>query len=680
MHARAERPIRSDLDGLAFEPPRRIKEGEIESSLRWHQGKFQIATVGTRGQPGVFEAVRVIGETPLRQLLVAGPRGQMQVTSLAFDPIRRDWFDVFGSDHRQPEDWSFWANRGMNWNSMCAACHNTGVRKNYDFQSDRYRTELVEFGVGCEACHGPAQEHVRRQRAHPGARADATLKRPKPKALVDLCGTCHSRRAELTERFRPGDLFLDHYAPELPGHSAVYYPDGQVHDEDYEYVSFLLSRMYREGVHCMDCHEPHSGRLRAAGNDLCLRCHKGKIEPRRHSHHRTDQPGGQCVACHMPVTNYMVRQPRHDHGFTIPDPELTLEYNVPNACNRCHESESPQWAAEAVRRWFASDRKRHSALRARLIARVRQNDFSAALELANQAIHETSPAWRAVAAGLLAPWANVPEIQAVLQRLSKDADPLVRTMALGSFEDLGRENDDLLRPFLHDPVRSVRVRAASILRGEFPPGNPSAKELETHLNLIHDQPAGALMKGAYLQEHGRTEEAVLTLRRALSWDPQMEPGWESLAVALGQGGRVSEAISVLQEGCAKISSSARLRYLLGLGRAEWGDLEGAVQALREACFLQPGMVRAWYNLGLALHQLKRESAALDALNRAAELEPSNAQYPFTLATVYRDLGQFDQAKRAAHEALRLDARHREAQHLLLWLEAAGQAKGQPSLQ
>ena len=45
----------------------------------------------------------------------------------------------------------------MNWNSMCAECHNTRVRKNYDAATDSYHTTMAGMGVGCEACHGPLQ-------------------------------------------------------------------------------------------------------------------------------------------------------------------------------------------------------------------------------------------------------------------------------------------------------------------------------------------------------------------------------------------------------------------------------------------------------------------------------------------------------------------------------------------
>jgi len=63
------------------------------------------------------------------------------------------------------------------------------------------------------------------------------------------------------------------------------------------------------------------------------------IDPATHSHHGAEGTDATCVTCHMPVTTYMQRHPRHDHGFTIPDPLLTKKFGIPNACNRCAQKE-----------------------------------------------------------------------------------------------------------------------------------------------------------------------------------------------------------------------------------------------------------------------------------------------------------------------------------------------------
>ncbi|MDT8282498.1 MAG: cytochrome c3 family protein [Gammaproteobacteria bacterium] len=73
-------------------------------------------------------------------------------------------------------------------------------------------------------------------------------------------------------------------------HSVLYGQDGQIKQEDYVYGSFIQSKMYHQGVTCSDCHEPHSLKLRAEGNGVCLQCHAA-TKFNRSSHHFHDENG-----------------------------------------------------------------------------------------------------------------------------------------------------------------------------------------------------------------------------------------------------------------------------------------------------------------------------------------------------------------------------------------------------
>src|SRR5262249_24062846 len=120
------------------------------------------------------------------------------------------------------------------------------------------------------------------------------------------------------------------------------------------------SKMYQAGVVCSDCHEPHSGKLRASGNALCARCHNAATyDTERHRLHRPNQPGSECVQRHMPTRRYMGVDDRRDHRFGLPRPDLSLEIGVPNACTTaCHQERraSNQWAKTAIERAFGSGR------------------------------------------------------------------------------------------------------------------------------------------------------------------------------------------------------------------------------------------------------------------------------------------------------------------------------------
>ena len=182
---------------------------------------------------------------------------------------------------------------------MCADCHSTGLRRNYDAATGAYHTQFAEIDVACESCHGPGARHASWARKDAGWRdADATKglavpleerkgvswalnaetgnsARSAPRTTtheIETCALCHSRRGPIWAEVGPGAPIGDSYRVALLD-DDLYFPDGQIRDEVYEYGSFLQSRMFHAGVTCSDCHEPHSLELRASGNGVCLQCH-----------------------------------------------------------------------------------------------------------------------------------------------------------------------------------------------------------------------------------------------------------------------------------------------------------------------------------------------------------------------------------------------------------------------
>src|SRR5208337_2494752 len=330
-------------------------------------------------------------------------------------------------------EWGHWTGRGMNWNSMCAGCHNTALRKNYNESADAYLTDMAEPSVSCESCHGPFQPHVDWQkRHHYQGRADPTLPKLTPAQIMDTCASCHALRTELTGDFRPGDAFYDHFDLSIVDHRDTFYPDGQVHGEDYEFSAFLGSKMHQAGVNCLDCHPRSLNAPRLSGNALCLRCHGSGllkapiIQPEAHSHHRAGGQGNECVGCHMPTTVYMQRHPRHDHGFTIPDPLLTKKFGIPNACNRCHADKDVEWANSAVDKWYGQKMERSTRQRAEWIALARDGDVAAREPLLALLAGGGIPYWQAVAVGLLDQWMDDARVRDALGNSLDHPDPLVR--------------------------------------------------------------------------------------------------------------------------------------------------------------------------------------------------------------------------------------------------------------
>ncbi len=675
-HQMAERPVSPVLDRSAFEPEQTFKHGTQTSSARLVNGRFQVVTLGPGGEKKAFDVQRVLGVDPLRQYLIAMPGGRWQSTEVAFDPKTNEWFDVYGNEDRQPGEWGHWTGRGMTWNAMCAACHNTWVLKNYLPASDRYATTMVEMGVGCEACHGPMREHVLWQRKYPDrAKADPHLHPLQREPLLSMCGSCHARRTDLTGLFQPGDHFLDHYNPVIPDETEVYYPDGQVHEEDYEYVSFLSSKMNGAGVTCLDCHDPHSGKNILTGNQLCMRCHTGqlqppapKIDPATHSHHPLDRPGGRCVDCHMPITVYMQRHPRRDHGFTIPDPLLTKQFGIPNACNRCHTDHDADWALEASEKWYGERLNRPTRARAQIVARARRGEREAVPALLELARKEPLPLWRASATILLRRWVADPQVTSHVVALLKDDAPLVRANAVRALEPLatphGSPYRETLRPLLDDPSRAVRVEAAWALRSTVETNRPAGEELTRYLEFNSDQPSGQLQLGVFHLDRNDLSGAIACFRKAIAWDPNSAPLHHALAVALSMDGNSADAVQELRAACRLAPRDAEYRFKLGLAYNEVGRLEDARDALREAVRLDPQYSQAWYNLGLAYSAEGKDGQALEALTRAETLDPNSPQIPYARATILARLGRVDEARRAAGRALELAPGYADAAQLL----------------
>ena len=178
---------------------------------------------------------------------------------------------------------------------------------------------------------------------------------PRSAAEVDACARCHARRRPIVDPYPYGRPFLDTHAPALLS-AGLYHADGQILGEVYDYGSFLQSRMFRAGVTCSDCHEPHTGGLRAAGNGLCAECHlPARFDTPAHHRHRVGSESAACVNCHMAARTYMVVDPRRDHGFRVPRPDLSVAIGTPNACTGCHRDRPARWAADQVAAWRGPD-------------------------------------------------------------------------------------------------------------------------------------------------------------------------------------------------------------------------------------------------------------------------------------------------------------------------------------
>ena len=69
------------------------------------------------------------GVTPLQQYLVDFDKGSKQVLRVTWDDIKKKWYHQYKGDSIEPHDWLHWTNGAQNWNTMCAECHSTNLKK-----------------------------------------------------------------------------------------------------------------------------------------------------------------------------------------------------------------------------------------------------------------------------------------------------------------------------------------------------------------------------------------------------------------------------------------------------------------------------------------------------------------------------------------------------------------------
>jgi len=672
-HAEAERQVETNRDMAAFVPAREFKHGTQKTFVEWRDGQACIAGLGVSNRWETNVVARVIGEDPLRQFLIKFPGGRYQVQEASYDPRSNEWFNVYGSEDRMPGEWGHWTGRGMNWNSMCAACHNTRVQKNYDAATDTYHTTMAEMTVSCEACHGPLKAHVDWQKQYGGSgQKDPFFPKFSRELTMDMCASCHARRADLTGNFVPGDQFNDHYELSTVDSSDLFYPDGQIRDEDYEYSSFLGSKMAHAGLTCLDCHPRSLHMAKLHGNALCMQCHTGGylkapvIKPTEHSHHADGSTGNECANCHMPQTLYMQKHWRHDHGFTIPDPLLTKEFGIPNACNRCHTDESTDWALTNTVAWYGDKMERHTRARAQIIARARTGDASSPTNLVRLLQTEAIPYWRAVAANLLGGWPAHPDVTPALLNSLNDTNALVRSASIRSLAPLV-ENEmvtQAVRKNLDDPLRNVRVAAAWTLRASLETNSPAAADLKLFLDHNADQPLGQMQLGAYNLARGDTTNALRYFETAVKWDAYSPGIRHELAIIYSQLGRMTDAVAQLEQAVKLAPKDAEFHFKLALALNEIGDSTRVMAELGEAVRCDPRHTRAWYNLGLARNAAGDPAGAVRALFSAESANPGDPAIPYARATILARQGQMKEARQAAERALEIDPRFTPAANLL----------------
>ena len=647
MQEANETSILGNFNDAEFE-----KDGVVSRFYR-RDGHYWVRTDGPNGRLADFEVKYTFGYSPLQQYLLELPGGRLQALSIAWDSRPKEqggqrWFHLYPNEHITHTDELHWTKLSQNWNYMCAECHSTNLQKNYDQSSRSYRTTWSEINVACEACHGPGSRHIAWANAKNVGSASTSLGGLAPvqqdsatKGLalllderkgihwdidpisgnavrnpprntdkeIQTCARCHARRAQLLPDYQYGQPLMDTHLPSLL-QQTLYHADGQIDGEVYEYGSLLQSKMVHAGVTCTDCHQPHSLKLRLPGNGVCLQCHSAeKYATEKHHFHPIDSTGANCVDCHMPVKNYMVVDPRRDHSFRIPRPDLSLKLGTPNACNSCHADKSTRWAMGKVRQWVGREPKGYQNYAETLHA-IRTQTADAETRLLGFLDENAQPAIaKATAVSGLEQHLTQESLPFLAEALD-NAEPLVRAAAVEALEPLPlQQRWALAHGLLRDPVRVVRVLVAGVLAGV--PADQVPKEEQADFQKATDdflasqrfnadEPGAQVNLGNFYAVRGEHGKAEAAYREALALNSDWMPAYANLADLYRQTGRDAEGEILLREGLAIQPKSAALYHSLGLLQVRQKNMASALSSLKRAVELAPNDARFAYVYAVAL--------------------------------------------------------------------------------
>ncbi|WP_370980803.1 multiheme c-type cytochrome [Agaribacterium sp. ZY112] len=621
--------------------------------------RFFFEGIGPEGKQQRYEVLYTFGYFPLQQYLVDIGKGHLQALNIAWDSRPESqggqrWFHLQPTENISVEHPFFWAGSFQNWNGRCADCHSTNLQKNYQSSDNSYNTTWSEINVSCEACHGPASEHVELAQQNKLAASldkalsysqtekiawafDGKSKVAKPikqasastqdSELIDMCGGCHSRRMQIGDANMQGD-YHDKYLLQ-PVDPNLYFRDGQILDEVYVLGSFMQSKMQHQGVQCTDCHNAHTGKLKAEPDAVCASCHlPDAYATVEHSAHKQ---GVQCVDCHMLERDYMVVDPRRDHRFHIPSPAVSERYQTPLACLTCHEDKDLAWASKVFnqQKWSQKEPAWVQAWNEAL-----RLDPSGFQSLALEASQRGLPAQ--IQSALLRALVNypLPEALVVIEEQLASPEPMVRRAALSSSTIAPMSMRwPLIQTLLQDPSRSVRFELASQLVDSYAELEPDAQkqvqplleEYRRSLDYSLDFPSTQQVLAALAMLDGDAKSARQAYLKALELEPAYVPALLGFAeFSRRQGGATAQAeeLKLLKKAESVVPESAATQHALGLFYVRQQRYDLALTHLKAACNDSVDVSpRFFYVYAVALDSQGRTLEAVRVLQRSDKRWP-----------------------------------------------------------
>ena len=601
-----------------------------ETYLFYKKDSTYFVKTGREGQKKEYKIAYTFGVTPLQQYLIKFSNGKYQTLRATWDTEKKQWFNQYKEQQIPNKDWLHWTQGAQRWNTMCAECHSTNLKKNYNLAKDEFATTYDNITVSCEACHGPAGAHLNwASKENPTGDPMVQVVGTTQKSQLNQCAGCHARRVKLTEVIKPNVAFDDQFMLQTIT-SEFYHPDGQIKEEDYVFGSFVQSKMFAKGVKCADCHNVHSNKLKLQGNALCLQCHETTYNSEQHHFHKGENESTQCVSCHMTGAVFMGNDFRRDHSFRVPRPDQSVAYNTPNACTGCHNDKSDTWASDWVVKWYGTERPNHFSNHLLKAAQPPYDEHTKqeVLQFINNLNY---PAIARATALEYYPLYDTQEEFNMLLTAIKDSSALVRYNALAKFQRYPLDQKaGFALEYMSDSTRLVRIGSAQLIaemdlsqldptqRGR---AQAARNELIEMMRANADFPLGRLQLGDYYYKQQNIQKAIKEYEMALIMDSLLTPVYTNLATAYSVVGNNNKALQSLNTLIVLEPAYARSYYLRGLLHYEMNKTDLAILDLESSIKLDKSNYRAYYNLANLYVTNGKNKEAENVMVQGLQIQP-----------------------------------------------------------
>jgi hypothetical protein len=312
-----QKPNAENIKG-DFERENHFELGGVKVEMSKNGADFFIA-FERNGQKEIYKIEGIVGTENLEEYIAEKDKKFVRLP-IAFDLKQKRWMNLNAAFFEA--DGADFFKHQKDWNAECAACH----------LENNNRLQDVE-------------------------KLDSN-------AVLLACGSCHAKG--LRDSFPKFDEIESKYSNDIisahqntPRGSPEYFEDGSVRLAAHEYQGILRSVCFVKNkggdvINCLSCHSVENGEIvnikadkKLTSPDSCTSCHQQFSTPdsiAEHTKHLLNSEASNCNSCHLPEVVYGHLKFQRTHEISIPNPELTAQKSVPNACNLCHTDKSVNWA------------------------------------------------------------------------------------------------------------------------------------------------------------------------------------------------------------------------------------------------------------------------------------------------------------------------------------------------